>query len=698
MDSMLAGPPSPGTRCQKGSCLLSIPDPDHHVSRFQLADFLFGTHEASFTKTKGEDLHSMKSPRLLFLTLLSLAALSAGVWAQTSDSTASPPKTSPSKDSSPKTSLVKKTKPVAAAPARAVATITAEDVQELKAALAAQQQQILLLNQQLQQAQHNWQQAQTVATEASSKATAAETEASLGAQKMDELQSDLADLKTVSYTGLNAPVLHNAMYNLQDPASANSPEQIYNKQMESPITLRFRGINITPGGYAAAEFVRRSRALGADVSTPFNSLTMPGASQSQLSEFFGSGRQSKATVFVDGRLKNVDLSSYISGDFLSAGVTSSATSTNSYTFRLRQAWAQAKFDNGWSFLGGQSWSLVTENGYGIAPDDDMGKTNDARPKTIDPSYNVGFTFARQWGLRLTKSYDKVAFAVAVENPQATVTTHGNASNFLLGEAGASNSYNTTATYSFNPSPDLIAKVAFDPGFGHYEIFGLYDRFTGRVFPCVENFASTDCGSLTGPSAVLAYNKSKNGGGVGASARWNLFSKHIVFGVKGFGGSGIGRYAPGGLADTTINADGTIRLLKNLQGLGTLEYNTKKFGLYGYGGVEYAARGWDIDATNPATPVPVGYGAPGFNNTGCYTEAVPGSGGFAPGSPGKCTGDTRALIEGTLGFWYRFYSGPKGRFQYGTQVSYVTRNTWSGDGRQPNGIDTMVFSSFRYYLP
>src|ERR1035441_862825 len=47
--------------------------------------------------------------------------------------------------------------------------------------------------------------------------------------------------------------------------------------------------------------------------------------------------------------------------------------------------------------------------------------------------------------------------------------HGNASNYLLGEAGASNSYNTTANYSFNPAPDIIAKIAFDPGFGHYEL-------------------------------------------------------------------------------------------------------------------------------------------------------------------------------------------------------------------------------------
>jgi len=404
----------------------------------------------------------------------------------------------------------------------------------------------------------------------------------------------------------------------------------------------------------------------------------------------------------------VDLSSYVSGDFLSAGVTSTSTQTNGYTFRLRQAWAQAKFDNGWSFLGGQAWSLVTEDAKGIAPDDDMGKTNDARPKTIDPSYNVGFDFARQYGIRLTKSFgDKVAVAFALENPQATLTTHGNASNYLLGESGASNSYNSTATYSFNPAPDIIAKVAFDPGFGHYEVFGLVDRFTDRVFPCVEFVSGSALCTVKGAtSATGAFNASKEGGGFGASARWT-FAKRVTFGLKGFGGSGVGRYAPGGLSDASINPDGTLHLIKNLHGLGTLEFKTKKLMVYSYGGVEYAARSFALDPlANKGAGANVGYGAPTFNNSGCFTEVAPGSGGFSPGGTGTCTGDTRALIEGTLGFWYKFYSGPRGTFQYGTQYSYVTRNAWSGAGGlpsglaglQPNGIDGMVFTSFRYYLP
>lgn len=637
----------------------------------------------------------MKATKQMFLTILTLVALSAGAWAQASDSAAPAPK--------------KKHKPVVVADP-APPAVTAADVQALKDALAAQQQQIQQLSQQLQQSQQNWQQAQAAAADAANKAAAVQTQASQEQQTVNELKSDVAGLKTVNDTVPNNAVLKNAVLSLQDSpqTSGAEPTQVFNRQMESPITIRFRGINITPGGYAEAAFVRRSRALGADLPTPFNSLTMPGASQSQLSEFFGSARQSKITTFVEGRVGHVDLSSYVSADFLSAGVTSTATETNSYTLRLRQAWGQVKFENGWSFLGGQAWSLVTENAKGISPDDDLGKTNDVRPKTIDPSYNVGFVFARQYGIRLTKSFgNKVAVAFALENPQATVTTSGNANNFLLGETGASNSYNTTATYSFNPSPDIIAKIAFDPGFGHYEVFGLADRFTDRVFPCVEFAAGSPLCTATGAtSATGAYNASKEGGGVGASARWT-FAKHVTFGLKGFGGSGIGRYAPGGLSDASINADGTIHLIKNLQGLSSLELRLKKLTIFGYGGAEYAARTYDFDPlADKGAGANVGYGAPTFNNTGCYTEVAPGSGGFSPGGTGTCSGQTRALIEGTLGFWYKFYSGPRGTFQYGTQYSYVTRNAWSGvgglpagsAGLQPNGLDGMVYTSFRYYLP
>ena len=596
----------------------------------------------------------MKPIKHVFLTALTLAALSASAWAQTSASTS---------------------------PAQ---PITAADVQALKDALASQQQLIERLTSRLERQESRQSAAETAPPQVQP----------VSQQQPAELKNAvLVQQEKVQQESATAPGL-----SLQD-----TPAQASTNPLESPvISIHFKGITITPGGFAAAEFVRRSRALGADLTTPFNSLTMPGASQSSLSEFFGSARQSRPTIYVDGRLKNVELSSYVSGDFLSAGVTSTATQTNSYTFRLRQAWGQAKFDNGWSFLGGQMWSLVTENKAGIAPSDDLGKTNDARPMTIDPGYNVGFTFARQYGIRLTKDFShKVALAVAVENAQGTLTTHGNADSFLLGEAGASNTYNTTSNYTFNPSPDIIAKAAFDPGFGHYEIYGLFDRFRDRVFPCGE--VSPACATV---SSAGVYNASKNGGGFGANARWTFDNKHIVFGLHGFGGSGVGRYGAAQLSDLAINGDGTVHLIKDVQGLGTLEWHGKKLDVYLYTGAEYAARTASFDQ-NLAKGVgaQVGYGARTFSNAGCYTELVPTvNTGFTPTTLANCTSDTRAVIEGTAGFWYRFYNGPRGRFQFGTQYSYVTRQTWSGitpvsaPSGSPEGLDGMVFTSFRYYLP
>jgi hypothetical protein len=606
----------------------------------------------------------MKRTMHVFLTVLTLAAFSTGAWAET------PASAGPA------------AKDVAAAPAPPP-TVTVADVQALKDALAAQQLQINRLTELLQK-----QQDRQAAAEAASKADSRP----IPQQQVAEVNSVAVPQNDTPSSGLN----------LQD-----QPSQTPGNPMESPVLgIHFKGITISPGGFAEAAFVRRSRELGADLSTPFNSLTMPGASQSSLPEFFGSARQSRPTVYVDGRLKNIEFSSYISGDFLSAGVTSTATQTNSYTFRLRQVWGQAKFDNGLSFLGGQTWSLVTENKASIAPSDDLGKTNDSRPMTIDPGYNVGFTFARQYGIRLTQAFgDKVALAVAVENPQGTLTTHGNGDNFLLGEAGASNSYNTTANYTANPAPDIIVKAAFDPGFGHYEVFGLADRFTDRIFPCGEVAAATTvCSGVTGPNAIGAFNASKEGGGVGANARWDFFNKHIVFGLHAFGGNGVGRYGAAQLSDLAIHANGTLDLIRGYQGLSTLEWHGKKLNVYLYTGAEYASRTDDFD---PITKKAVGYGSPLFSNAGCYSEVSPTvDTGFTPATLASCTADTRAVIEGTAGFWYRFYNGPRGRLQFGTQYSYVTRQTWSGVGPSgagapgvtPEGLDGMVFTSFRYYLP
>jgi hypothetical protein len=612
-------------------------------------------------------------------------------------------------------------KPKKAKPAPAA--LTAADVQSLKdaiaaqqAALAQQQQQIQELRDELHRKDQVVQQAQTAATDASTKADAAQAQASQQQQTVGELKSDVTDLKAN---------LANTVVTVQETQKIAS---------ESPIAIHFKGITVSPGGFLAAETVWRSRALASDVNTPFNSLTMSGASASKMSEFFGSGRQSRVSMLAEGRLASVKLSGYVEADFLSAGVSSNNNQSNSYSLRQRQAWGQAAFDNGLTFTGGQMWSLVTETKHGVD------NRSEALPMTIDAAYTAGFSWARQYGVRLSKNFNnKVWAAVSVEESQETLSTHNNVNNFLVGSAGAGGGvYNgavttcttsvnssgapvTTCTnaanYSFNPSPDIIAKLVFEPGFGHYEIFGVFTRFRDRVFPCedVSASATTPCGTGTTPgvaNASDAFNSSKNGGGIGANARFSFANKHIDFGLHALGGSGIGRYGASGLADASVRANGTLALIKNYQGLATLEWHGPKLDFYLNAGAEYNSRTAGFD---PITGKYVGYGSPFFNNLGCSTETGPGPGGFLPGGLGGCTADTRVLVEGTAGFWWKLYDGSrakvnkdglqenkanKGRIQFGPQYSYVTRNAWSGSSypNEPRGIDNLFFTSFRYYLP
>src|ERR1700728_3933902 len=197
------------------------------------------------------------------------------------------------------TSLVAQTSP-APKPKKKAATLAAADVQALKdaidsqqAALAAQQQQIQELRAELHHKDQAVTQAQAAAADDSSKADAAQATASQQQQTVVELKSDVTDLKTN---------VNNTALSLQET------QKNVNSALESPLALHYKGVTITPGGFLAAESVRRSRALGSDINTPFNSLTMPGASQSTLSEFFGSGRQSRISLLAEGKLSMAKLS------------------------------------------------------------------------------------------------------------------------------------------------------------------------------------------------------------------------------------------------------------------------------------------------------------------------------------------------------------------------------------------------------
>ena len=77
-------------------------------------------------------------------------------------------------------------------------------------------------------------------------------------------------------------------------------------------------------------------------------------------------------------------------------------------------------------------------------------------------------------------------------------------NVLLGSAGTggglynsggSASGSALANYSFNYTPDFILKLAAEPGWGHWELFGIGRSFRDRIYPSPSDDEHLESGSL-----------------------------------------------------------------------------------------------------------------------------------------------------------------------------------------------------------
>jgi hypothetical protein len=638
-------------------------------------------------------------------------------------------------------------------------------------------------DQELQQAKQAAADAQAAAAKAEADATSQSQAFTENAAAVTTLQSSVSDLKA----------------NQLSLATTVSDETAGMKKMISnPDTLHFKGITLTPGGFTAAETVWRAHATGGDIPTAFTSLPYEHSDDYLLSEFFGSARQSRVSLMAEGKTPIGILRGYYEGDWLGTGITSNNNQSNSYVFRQRVVWGQLETKDRWAFTGGQLWSLATEDKKGIS-----NLSGDIMtPLTIDPNYNVGFVWTRQYGFRVTKTWNHAAIGFAAENPQLiyTASLAGNEPYAVLGSAGTNGgNYNAAistctpatsvvnytnqaeasstggtidvavpvyktlngcadiATLSFNYAPDVIVKLALDPGWGHYEIIGIAGFAHETVYPgettngnLYGGLKDIETGTAVAPALTSAgaHGNSITLGGVAASFRVPLGPK-ISFGAKGLYGPGVGRYGDSTLADVTADNNGELAPIHNTSGLATLEISpTNKFVIYFNGGIDYAAR---VDFANAAsttlgapsavfcpttagafpcfvpstaTPAPptadvlaggtwgghwgapsaaaVGYGSRDLSNSSCNTLAAPGyngggSTGYIPG--GSCGAQNRDIQEYTAGYWWDLYRGDRGRFRQSIQYSYAERVGWSGaSGIGAKGIDNMFWTSLRYYLP
>ena len=439
--------------------------------------------------------------------------------------------------------------------------------------------------------------------------------------------------------------------------------------------IRYKDVYLAPGGFVEATTIWRAQNQNADVGSTYGNIPLSGSTNSKMSEFRGTARQSRFSLLAEtiptGSVLQ-KLSGYVEGDFLGVGVTSNEQESNSWAPRLRQFWATADFNSRSSLTVGQAWSLLTTHRQGLMP------RSEFIPYTIDAQYVVGYNWARQFQVRFTQDFGNgVWVAFSVENPETNVPTNGGAngnvnSGVVLplnvqGFAASFNAANPSSTLnsssvSTDVAPDLVSKLVFEPGWGHWELKALgrffRDRFNGG-------------------------NHNAFGGGIGVAAILPVHST-LNFIVEGLSGAGIGRYASSVGADVIAKTDGTVVPIRATQIMAGLEWKpTSAWDLYAYYGYEYYDR---------ASYGGVGYGSPLNDLSGCSSDPP----------AGVCQAANKTVWQLHPGFWYRFFQGRAGIAAVGLDYSYTHRQLWQGlngtSVAHPNGRENIVMVSFRYYLP
>jgi multidrug efflux pump subunit AcrA (membrane-fusion protein) len=590
----------------------------------------------------------------------------------------------------------------------AVESETAREIRELKEKQAAQQAQIDALTQANAQATAALAAAQTAATGAEAQAQAA-TQQAQGVNATVQANTDAVQALKANVTDLQTT---NA--GLASTISQNKVE--LTEKIESPSVIHYKGVKITPVLFIAGEGVFRQRALNSDINTPLNSIPYPGASEAHTTELNFTARQTRLGGLFESALGDTKFSGYFESDFLGAGTTSNSNQSNSYLFRVRQAWAKAESKSGTAITAGQTWSLVTEDG----------KSTDVRteklPNTIDPQYMVGYSWARQPGFRIQQKFGNpflgsaVTVAISAENAQIQgYTSAATPGNFFFASSGNTGGlYNSTGNtsgnaaavqnYSINQAPDVVAKIALDFPNAHVELGGLARFFRERLYP--------GAADALDPAAVVPgaapYNNTVVGGGGFASVRVTP-AKFVDLALAGMVGDGTARYGSEQLGDVTVHPNGTLEPIRNAHGLLSIEtHPSPKFDLYAYYGGSYEQR--TVYATGvTATPF-TGYAPISLSDTGCNTETPPASQNGGLLTPAACSGLTRYLQEGMIGFTYKAINSPKyGQLQYRATYSYLERSAWTGvtSGTfgvagatfgSPKATENMVHVSMRYYIP
>jgi len=382
----------------------------------------------------------------------------------------------------------------------------------------------------------------------------------------------------------------------KEPPSPHIPQQAKGLMTadapapDSPLTISLGQVHITPLGFVDFTAMLRNKTVASGLPTNFGALPFSDTVNGNLSEYRLSSQHSRLGARIDTRILGTNLTGYLETDFLGFVPGNATVTSNSDGLRLRLYFLDLRKDK-FEGMAGQSWSLLTPGRRGISPlPSDLFST-----QNLDPNYQVGLVWARDPQLRFVyHPTQTVAMAVSLESaeqygggssgaaaitlPSKLVSSYSNQLN--LGSGGVSIP---------SPNQDVIAKVAFDPSAAvHAEFAGVLRRFAFYNPLTDRSFRAT-------------------GGGVSFNASLELI-KNLRLYTNNYYSNGGGRYVFGLGPDLIINDDGSPSLVRAMSTVTGVEYQLQpKTLFYAYYGGAYFKRAVALDY---ATGLPVGFGYSG----------------------------------------------------------------------------------------
>ena len=437
-------------------------------------------------------------------------------------------------------------------------------------------------------------------------------------------------------------------------------------------TFHVGGLTLQLGGFTAAESAFRSRNETTSIGSSFSGIPLPQSQQYHENEFRFTAQQSRFSLLMHGDIDpNQHVEAYAELDLsrrrrhrqqqreqqLHAAAAPGL-------FRLRQRRARP------ACLGGP----VVEPGHHVqagchaAPG--RRAANDRLAIRAGLHLGAAAGVAHREGLRP----GQVLPGRLAREPANDVFGRANGTGVATGQTVNYNNpgiaqLDPGQAYSTDIAPDVIVKGTADPGYGHYELYGLARFMQDRV-------------SVVGNG----HSNTRLGGGVGGGFILPIIGNNLTFEGRGLAGYGIGRYGSGQLPDATISPSGAPSPLPEVQALvGIVGHPRSDIDLYSYVGTEQIGRKF-FNAGGKA----YGYGNPAYSNAGCDVEL----------STATCTANTSGLTQGTLGAWWRFLHGDYGTVETGFQYSYTRRDIYkgvaaTGGGGNHSSDDNMLFFSLRY---